>query len=181
MPAGTGNTALMLAMAYYSFMLFLTLLFMRRDSIHLKFWIPDVKTGVIKGILAFPILLLITTLISLIFPLDLNSLPKGNEKISLPLFFVVAVLLAPLVEELMFRGYMQEYFRKRFKTEWTIVISALIFTMYHPFPMFPQIFVMGIFLSTLREVTSSLVPGMVVHAVNNILTFFMVFMASSGS
>ncbi len=177
MPIGSGNTGLLLIMAYYAFMFFLTLLFMKRDSIHLKFWFPNIWPGVIKGLIAFPILVALNLLMNFLFP-EIKNLQSDTSDISQTLFFITAIMIAPVVEEMMFRGYIQEYFRKRLKTEWAIVISALIFSLYHPIQLFPQVLVMGVFLSALREMTGSLIPGMIAHAASNAVAFMQITFSS---
>ena len=165
-PVGTGKTAIYSAYAYYFLMSAITFLFMRRDSIWMKFWFPDVKKGILKGLIYFPIFAVISFLITLMFPV------KGGETLpDLKLAFPLIVIISPIVEELIFRGYVQEYFRQRLKVEWAIIISALIFSIFHPINLFPHAFVSGVFLSYIREASGSLMPGIVVHFLNNLLGF----------
>lgn len=166
MPEGSGEVALAWGVFYYLFMMWLTLRFMKMDSIWLRFWIPDVKSGVLKGLKVFPLFFLVVLSINLLFPVQLA--PQNGE-IPFLIFAVITLSLAPVAEEFIFRGYIQEYLRQRFKGEVTVIVSALIFALFHPLEYFPQIFVVGVFLSALREYTNSILPGIVVHALNNTL------------
>ncbi len=155
--------------AYYSLMLAITLLFMKKDTIWFKFWIPDVKSGILKGLVAFPIFFSIGYIVNILFPVQLKV--QDNVNVNSASVFLLITLVAPTVEEFMFRGYMQEYLRQRLKTEWTIVISGLIFSIFHPFVLFPQVFIAGIFMAYLREISGSILPGIVVHILNNLVEY----------
>ncbi len=169
MPMSNESVNIYASYAYYSLMLAMTLFFMKKDSIWFRFWIPDVKSGVLKGLLFFPAFFFLSFLINAMFPVSLQT--QNNVDIhSFTLFFLI-VVVAPLVEEIMFRGYIQEYFRGRLTSEWTVLISALVFSFFHPFNLFPQVFVSGVFLSYLRESTGSLLPGIIIHFLNNLMGY----------
>ena len=169
MPMSNESLNIYASYAYYSLMLGMTLLLMKKDSIWPRFWIPDLKSGVLKGLLFFPVFLFIGFLVNLLFPISLQA--KNEVDIhSLPLFFLI-VVVAPIVEEFMFRGYIQEYFRERLSPERTILVSALVFSLFHPFDLFPQVFISGIFLSYVRERSGSILPGIVVHLLNNLVGY----------
>ena len=165
-PVGVGKTAVYSAYAYYFLMAAITLLFMRRDSIWMRFWFPDLKKGILKGLIYFPIFAVLSFIITSIFPVKGSGTPP-DLKLSFPLI----VLISPVVEELVFRGYVQEYFRQRLKVEWAIIVSSLVFSIFHPIDLFPHAFVSGVFLSYIREASGSLMPGIVVHFLNNLLGF----------
>lgn len=89
---------------------------------------------------------------------------------SLILNLVLAGVLAPLVEETLFRGVifgsLQAYFGK-----WTsAVLSAVIFSALHfqAYGFFPR-FVLGIFLVYLYDKYKSLYPAIALHGLNNIV------------
>ncbi len=158
-----GEAFVYASFAYYSLMLALTLVFMRMDSIWLRFWIPEFRSGVLKGLINFPVFFILGFLVNRLFPVEI---PQSDIEPSFGLILLI-VLVAPITEELMFRGYVQEYFRGRLKAEWAILMSALIFSLFHPIQLFPQVFIAGVFLSYLREASGSILPGIVVHVLNN--------------
>lgn len=155
--------------AYYSLMLAITLLFMKRDSIWLRFWIPNLKSGTFRGLVLFPAFFFISYLTNAVFPVSLK-VQKGVNVHS-PSLFLLIVIVAPLTEEFMFRGYIQEYFRGRINPEWAVIASALVFSLFHPFSLFPQVFVSGVFLSYVRESSGSILPGIVIHVLNNLIGY----------
>jgi len=174
LPSLTGNKGLWASIAYYLFMLSTTALFMYKDGIRWNFWFHSFKTSIVKSLLYLPILFLVLLIVGMLFPI--TSLPKQEnaKNLSTVLLFLVTVVISPLVEELMFRGYIQEYLRSRLKKEIAIVISALIFSLYHPLYTFPYIFVFGVFQSTIREMNGTLYPNIIIHFANNLITFIMI-------
>lgn len=86
-----------------------------------------------------------------------------------PLAVVAMALLAPIVEEMMFRGAIQGYLMRRCSNAWTgIIITAIIFGAIH---MNPQQVVyatmLGIIFGWIYYRTRSLLPVIVGHVLNN--------------
>ena len=50
----------------------------------------------------------------------------------LAVFVVVALLIAPVCEELMFRGLLLQSLRRRMSPEWAVIVQALAFALAHP-------------------------------------------------
>jgi membrane protease YdiL (CAAX protease family) len=82
-----------------------------------------------------------------------------------------ACLLAPLCEELLFRGALFGWFRQRFPSLPTILLTAVLFAAIHaagtvlllPFALF-----FGATAAWVRERTGSVLPSFVMHAANNV-------------
>ncbi len=86
-----------------------------------------------------------------------------------PLGVVSMALLAPIVEEMMFRGAIQGYLMRRCSNAWTgIIVTALIFGAIH---MNPQQVVyatlLGLIFGWIYYRTRSLLPVIVGHVLNN--------------
>ena len=85
-------------------------------------------------------------------------------------FAAVLVLLAPLAEEVFFRGFVQEVFRERLGRWRTVLAAALLFAAIHRYAVqFLPVFLIGLLLSALYEWRRSLVAGMTAHALLNLL------------
>ena len=86
-----------------------------------------------------------------------------------PLGFVAVGLLAPLVEEIVFRGAILRALLSQFSKAWVaILISAVLFAAIHANPaQMPHAFVVGLLLGWMYWRTSSILPGMVYHFVNS--------------
>ncbi len=79
------------------------------------------------------------------------------------------VLLAPLFEELIFRGILYTTLRTKFSFLLSMVASGLIFALAHGYGLiaFLTVFWSGLLWAWAYERTGSVIPGMVAHAVNN--------------
>jgi uncharacterized protein len=84
--------------------------------------------------------------------------------------FVVAV--APVVEELFFRGFLFQALRNSWGTVLGVAGSAAIFSAIHFEPdKFVPLFILGVALALLFQKTRSLWPCIALHAINNSLAF----------
>lgn len=88
------------------------------------------------------------------------------------LLFLYVVLVAPVLEELVFRGFLIPAFLKNMSPFWAIAFSAFLFSAAHlSLSFLPVFFFMGILLGLSYFRTRSLVPGIVYHTVNNGIAF----------
>lgn len=78
-------------------------------------------------------------------------------------------LLAPILEELLFRGAIQGYLQETGMRPWrAILIASFIFGVVHMNPaQIPFAFLLGIIFGWLYYRTGSLLPGIVGHVLNN--------------
>jgi uncharacterized protein len=90
---------------------------------------------------------------------------------AIPVVFLIAVA-APVAEEIFFRGMLFGGLRRRLSTYPAAAISALVFGALHAttgISAVPPLIIFGFVLALLYERTGSLVPGMLLHALNNAL------------
>ena len=89
-------------------------------------------------------------------------------------YFIVG-LLAPLSEELVFRGAILRELLKWKENPWIgIIISAMLFSLVHMNPVqMPHAFLVGILLGWLYYRTDSIIPGVIWHWVNNTIAYVM--------
>ena len=82
---------------------------------------------------------------------------------------VLAIGIAPgIAEELLFRGYIQTRFSRRWGPGWGVFWTALLFGLMHLDPIHGTFaFALGVYLGYLTEWTGSIVPAMICHAANN--------------
>ena len=91
------------------------------------------------------------------------------------LLFVMVAILAPLLEELLFRGLLQNALKHKMPAFAAIGLSATIFALAHvnylapqiEFYIFPVIFVLGAAFGYLYHVTGSLRVCILLHVANN--------------
>jgi len=81
---------------------------------------------------------------------------------------IAAVIVAPICEEVFFRGFVFPGLCRGMPVGWAIVLSALLFATTHADPgSFIVLFAIGLALAFLRWRTHSLWPGIMLHALNN--------------
>jgi membrane protease YdiL (CAAX protease family) len=89
---------------------------------------------------------------------------------SLALIVVRACLLAPLAEELLFRGALFGWVRKRLSAMPTILVTAALFAAIHmEVLLLPVTLLWGIAAGWVRERTGSTVPFFAAHVVNSVV------------
>jgi membrane protease YdiL (CAAX protease family) len=76
--------------------------------------------------------------------------------------------LAPVVEELIFRGLLYGWVESRWGSMWALVVSSLAFGYAHVEPLhIVMVLPLGFLFGWLRRRTNSLAPSLVAHIVNN--------------
>jgi len=85
------------------------------------------------------------------------------------------VVLAPICEELIFRGYLFKVLRPTWLgASGTIVLSSALFMFFHygqyQWPILVSIFLFSILLGYLREKSGSVYLPMIMHALNNLIS-----------
>ncbi len=93
-----------------------------------------------------------------------------RDALALILSFVMIVILAPLAEELLFRGWIFGSLRARFSAGVTILATAVLFAVVHmdPTGLYPvAVLAPGFILSVIRERTGSVKPAVLAHAIYN--------------
>lgn len=83
-------------------------------------------------------------------------------------FFVVGALLAPLIEEIFFRGFLFQGFRARYGWVSGMLLSSGIFAVAHldPVSLIPT-FILGCVLAYLYHRSNSVWPGVILHVMVN--------------
>ncbi|MFN8388766.1 MAG: type II CAAX endopeptidase family protein [Bdellovibrionota bacterium] len=104
------------------------------------------------------------------------ALIQAEQSWRMPVIILLAVCVAPIVEETMFRGVLYGWLRTKFGVSLSVLLSALVFASVHPqgvIGLFPLTLI-GIALALVREWRGNLLAGMVVHACVNGMTLFLV-------
>jgi len=121
-------------------------------------------------------LLVIDPLTNIIpMPDDVKELFEQMFSKSVPAFFT-AVILAPILEELIFRGIVLEGFLKNYSPVKAILLTNLLFGFAHLNPwQFVGAFLMGILISWVYFKTRNLLLPVLMHFLNNLLSFFFLY------
>lgn len=109
----------------------------------------------------------------------ITSMFASSNTFAVGASLVSAVLLAPLFEEIFFRGALYQGMRVRQGFAVSALASAAAFAIMHPFPAsFLPVFIMGMGFAVMMEARRSLVPAITAHAIHNGLSFLMLFLLS---
>lgn len=101
-------------------------------------------------------------------PGDTSGLDRLISEPPLTVVLVAVAVAAPIGEELLFRGVIARTLAQRLKPAAAIVISAAMFSAFHlSLPQALPTFVLGIALGLIALRSGSIVPGIVLHAINN--------------
>jgi len=94
-------------------------------------------------------------------------------------FFVVGAVIAPIVEELFFRGFLFQGFRQKYGWLPALLLSSAIFGAAHldPVSLIPT-FLLGCVLAYVYHRSNSVWPGIVFHSVINTLSLIAVYVIS---
>jgi membrane protease YdiL (CAAX protease family) len=144
--------------------------------------VSDLRTTVKWSIGVYVGFWTVTIVLALIFgqPDDQQLVTeiKAEESLGILVAYGVLIcLLAPLVEELFFRGFMFTVFVRRLGVAWAAVLGGVIFGVGHAPAAVIQVLALGAFgvgLCLLYWRTRSIIPGMALHALNNSITFGLV-------
>jgi len=84
--------------------------------------------------------------------------------------FMKVAVVAPIVEELIFRGLILQGFRRNYTAFKAIVMSALLFALFHLNPwQFPATFILGLLLGWIMMRTNNILLAILGHSINNFL------------
>lgn len=145
------------------------------DELRTKLNLKDISFSVMTGIGVSGISFIWLIIAGKIpeFQAQIAAMKEGNTMIgggSLHGVFLSAVIAAPIVEEVIFRGVVLGSFRKIFPAWASILISAVIFGVYHMNPVaIVYATVMGIIAGVVYEKKQNLLFPIMLHMANNFM------------
>ena len=139
-------------------------------------------------ILAGFFLSVIVSLGSTLFPAkkDLPIQSLFQDRQATLLFMLIAVLLAPVVEETIFRGYIYPVIGRSFGKVWGIVATGVLFGLLHAEQLWggwgqiALLIFVGIVLTFARALSRSVVAGFVIHTSYNSILVIGLLIATHG-
>ncbi|KGF91017.1 MULTISPECIES: CPBP family intramembrane glutamic endopeptidase [Prochlorococcus] len=154
---------------------------------YFQFNFLPIKDAIIQGIKGWltivPFVLLVSLIMNSLIETQNGSNPlleivlNNNNYLSFILLFVTTTLIAPLFEEIIFRGILLPTLSRDFGIILGIIVSAFIFALAHLSlgEMLP-LFVLGIGLGITRIASGSLLSSVTMHTLWNGLTFLNLFL-----
>jgi len=100
---------------------------------------------------------------------------RWNDVYSFLIIIISVVVIAPIIEEMIFRGLLLRGLEKKYKSVvLSVIYSSILFAVIHVLPsLFIQIFLIGMILGFLSIKFNSIFPGIVLHSINNLLTLLL--------
>ena len=157
----------------YGWQLFAAWLFSVRSSDHkLRAW--GFKRPTVAIFWTIPLALVVAYMVSYANQVVLDP-PEQDIVDAFPpsaagivLFAIVAVVMAPLFEELYFRGFVFKGFANSWGWVWGAVVSGAVFSLAHlQLTLFVPLFVLGFALAWVYQRTGSLWTSVAMHAIFN--------------
>ncbi len=104
---------------------------------------------------------------------------RQQNAASIVIYVGLLGVVAPIAEELIFRGFVYGALRRYVPAFAAVGVSAIVFGLMHMNSLaLVQIVFIGIVLAVLYERTRSLLPGIVCHGLNNILVFCLILLVN---
>ena len=136
--------------------------------------------------LAFIAYLILTTIVTSVVIASITGFPADQvqdvgftafgSRLDTLLAFVTLVVLAPIAEEVLFRGYLYGKLKGYVPTIVAATASSLLFAAVHfQWNVGVDVFVLSLVLCGLRSLTGSIWAGVLVHMIKNGLAYYILF------
>jgi membrane protease YdiL (CAAX protease family) len=105
----------------------------------------------------------------------------GTDIVGVLFAIFVAIIIAPIVEEIFFRGFILQTLVKRISAFWGVVLTALIFAAVHfEFRSIMPLLILSFILNIIFVKTRSIWPCIIFHIFNNTVTFIGLYCIETG-
>ncbi|OGL27562.1 hypothetical protein A3C39_04660 [Candidatus Saccharibacteria bacterium RIFCSPHIGHO2_02_FULL_46_12] len=102
-----------------------------------------------------------------------------NDQASYILAFTTLVVVAPIAEEVLFRGYLYGKLRGAVPIWIAAIVTSVIFGVIHgQWNVAVDVFALSLVLCSLREITGSIWAGVLLHMLKNGIAFYFIFIGS---
>ncbi len=185
----TSGTILIFLMIYWG-LLPSTISLWRRPSVEEHLYKEDIFQAFLAWFISFPIVLFISNFLEYFVAHVFHAKQLPDQlavqflKLTFgkPLYFVLAIasiiLIAPLLEELLFRGFLQSFIRKHLGSKYAILITSVCFAFFHysgdqglgNIPIIGSLICLALFLGFLYEKQGSLFAPVALHASFNAIS-----------
>lgn len=90
--------------------------------------------------------------------------------------FLVLVVLAPIAEEIIFRGFLYGKLRRKISAPTAVIVTSVLFGLMHfQWNVGVNVFALSVVLCVLREITGTIYSGILAHMIKNGVAFFMLY------
>ncbi|HET6622388.1 MAG TPA: CPBP family intramembrane glutamic endopeptidase [Candidatus Saccharimonadales bacterium] len=152
---------------------------------------PAKWTKYLKVLAVFGAYIIVSQIIYFVVDIVLSDIINLNQKQNLGftadslvqpyqyvLAFFMLVILPPVFEEILFRGYLFGRLMQKMGFIASAIVTSFVFGLVHfNWSVSIDVFVLSLFLCYLRRDSDSIVPGMLLHGLKNGLAYFLLFIA----
>ena len=111
------------------------------------------------------------------FQLPVLLVQNGGTPQEMFLMVCLIVIVAPICEELVYRGFLFRYLNRRLPKAFSIAIASVIFALMHfNLYSFMPLFILSIALCIVYRVSGNLISSITVHALFNLVNVVMIFL-----
>ena len=149
------------------------LIFFKQYKIDFKKILKSKSINPLSLLLDLVFYMFIIMIFGIIYGVILSLLSSGEGEISANIDYdiiniIIICLVAPIAEEIMFRGFIYNVLRKK-GTYIAIIVSSLLFGLFHfnIVQLFSTIF-LGILCCLINNKYKSIIPGILLHICNNL-------------
>lgn len=90
--------------------------------------------------------------------------------------FVSLAIIAPIAEEIIFRGWLYGKLRARFNLPISMLLVSILFGILHgQWNVGVNVFAMSLVLCGLREITGTIWSGIILHIIKNAIAFYLLY------
>ena len=142
-------------------------------------WVPGISLYIPLGVLLSVAVVLATALLPIPKQLPIEKYfadPAGTWMLA-----IFGVTIAPIMEELLFRGFLYPALARPLGVRWSVAITSAAFAFIHSSQLANAwaplllLFVVGLVLTMVRVRTGSVLPGVFLHAAYNFTLFAELF------
>jgi len=160
--------------------------------------LKDCAVGVLVWIISFPVVISLSQFIEVLNYLIFGTF--GEEQMAVRYFKLIStsphlltfalisiVILAPIIEELVFRGFLQTYLKQKVNLKFALIISSACFSLLHIAPsqgvgnitLVISLFVLSLYLGFLYEKKHSLYAPIALHMTFNSISVIRILLFSN--
>jgi membrane protease YdiL (CAAX protease family) len=123
----------------------------------------------IAALVVFNLALGMASILVVLLSFQLVSPAQPSSMAALGIAAVTSTTLAPISEEIVFRGWLFNGLKRRFQVWPAILLSSLAFAAIHPSISLITTFVFGVLVAIAYEKTQNIWVSILIHALNNLL------------
>ena len=165
---------------------------------HIRYLLTDFGLGILTWTIAFPVTTFVSQSIEWITYLITDTprveqvaiqyfrLVKDSPYL-LALALLMILILAPIIEELVFRGFLYSYLKQKMGFKGALLLSAFLFALFHfspsqgfsNLPLLSSLFILALYLGFLYEKQSSLLAPIALHMTFNSISVMRILLFSN--